>query len=143
MIADIGSLVTIASIISGFGIAMLYFRIQRELQMHDQMELNWIPWADRLLIVATLVSLLFVLLPVVLFDKKWEIISKIIIGSSASSIIMVVGYIFAILAHYRFLLGKERKGPRTNPEPAEKFVIIITTVTCIGVFIVSFFMVHS
>jgi hypothetical protein len=54
-----------------------------------------------------------------------------------------VGYIFAILAHYRFLLGKERKGPRTNPEPAEKFVIIITTVTCIGVFIVSFFMVHS
>lgn len=43
--ADASSLATIASIISTFGVAMLLFRIQRELTMHEVGEINWIPWA--------------------------------------------------------------------------------------------------
>lgn len=61
--ADASSLATIASIISAFGGAMLFFRIQRELAMQGAGEPIWIPWADRLLIAATLISLLLVVVP--------------------------------------------------------------------------------
>jgi hypothetical protein len=61
--ADASSLATTASIIAAFGIAMLFFRIQRELGMAERGEINWIPWADWLLVGATAVSLLLVILP--------------------------------------------------------------------------------
>jgi hypothetical protein len=41
--ADPGTLSTIASIISAFGAAMLFFRIQRELQMRKSGERVWLP----------------------------------------------------------------------------------------------------
>jgi len=30
---------------------------------------------------------------------------------------------FAILSHYRLLLGSKRRGPRENPEPAERWIV--------------------
>ena len=35
----------IAAIIAGFGSAMLFFRIERELRMSEEGEVTWIPWA--------------------------------------------------------------------------------------------------
>ena len=55
---DTGTLATVASIISAFGAAMLFFRIQRELDMKKQGERIWLPVADWLLVAATVVSLL-------------------------------------------------------------------------------------
>ena len=53
---DSGTLAGVASVIAAFGAAMLFFRVQREITMREQDERNWIPWADWLLVVATLVS---------------------------------------------------------------------------------------
>ena len=43
----------------------VHVRIQRELRMNQCGEINWIPWADRLLLGAGWVSLLLVILPFV------------------------------------------------------------------------------
>jgi hypothetical protein len=47
-------------------------------------------------------------------------------AASAASIIMIVGYVFAILAHYRLILGKNGQGSRNNPEPAEAVILYAT-----------------
>lgn len=56
--ADPMVMATVASVVAGFGVAMLFFRIKREREMHDEDEAIRIPWADRLLIAATVTSLL-------------------------------------------------------------------------------------
>jgi len=120
---DAATLTTVATIVSGFGIAMLFFRIQRELQMHEQLEPKWIPWADRLLIVATLISLLLVIFPLVAFSATSIVVLRLASAACAAASLMVAGYVFGILAHYRLLFGGHREGPRKNPEPPEKVVV--------------------
>ena len=56
---DTGTQATIAAIIAAFSAAMLMFGIQRELRMNEAGEINWIPRADWLLLLAGAVSLLF------------------------------------------------------------------------------------
>jgi hypothetical protein len=121
--ADAATLATIASIISGFGIAMLFFRIQRELQMHERLEVNWIPWADRLLITATLISLLLVVLPLVTFGTTSFRVLRFASAACAAASLMAAGYVLGILAHYRLFLGRPQEAPRRNPEPAERVVV--------------------
>lgn len=121
-ILDPGTIATVASIIAGFGVAMLFFRIQRELDMREQDETIWIPWADRLLIGATLISLILALLPVVAFHKL-PFFLAISSAACAGSVVLVAGYVLAILAHYRLFLGRSRTGRRENPEPAERGVV--------------------
>ncbi len=133
---DTGTLATIASIISGFGVAMLFFRIQRELQMAGENEINWIPWADRLLIGATLISLLLVILPLVaLPGTSLVVLSTLPRAACAAAPLMVGGYIIAILAHYRLLFGGTRQGPRVNPEPAERLVVWMSLILAVTVFL--------
>jgi hypothetical protein len=53
---DLNMLATVASIIAGFGAAMLAFRLEREVRADDEGEPMWIAWADWL-IGATLLCL--------------------------------------------------------------------------------------
>jgi hypothetical protein len=62
-VANVTTLATVASILAGFGGVMLVFRIKHELAQREPLGAPGIPWADRLLILATLVALLLVLLP--------------------------------------------------------------------------------
>lgn len=137
--ADPGALAAVASIIAAFGVAMLFFRIQRELQMQEEHEINWIPWADWLLVGATILSLFLVILPMLVLRgpaSRWALLPP---SAAASAAILVAGYMPAILAHYRFILGGRRQGPRINPEPAERLVVVLASVVAvaagIGVFI--------
>ena len=132
---DDGILADIASIIAGFGSAMLFFRIQRELQMSEENEVTWIPWADWLLILATLTSLLLVILPIVSLRSRQDILENLPAAGCAAASIMVAGYIFGILAHYRLILGKNQDEPRDNPEPAEKVLVILAAVLSGAAFI--------
>ena len=132
--ADGATLATIASIISCFGIAMLVFRIQREIQMRDQGEVNWIPWADRLLVAATLLSLLFVVFPLVTFGVSSEKALKSVSAVCAGTTLMVAGYVPAILAHYRLFFGTHRTGKRVNPEPAEAIIVCTVIAAALLVF---------
>jgi hypothetical protein len=117
---DSGSLATVASVIAAFCVAVLVFRIGRELEMQKQGEINWIPLADWLLIMATLLSLFVVIVPILLISSMqstWTVLPR---AGAAAACAMLGGYIFAILAHYRLIFGTRRVGPRQNPEPAER-----------------------
>jgi hypothetical protein len=48
--------------------------------------------------------------------------------ASGYSVILVAGYVFAILAHYRLILSEGRTGPRDNPEPSERLIIKISII---------------
>ena len=137
--SDSGTLSTVASIISGFGVAMLFFRIQRELQMQEKDEPIWIPAADWLLIGATLVSLLLVILPIVAVNKDFPVAYRLASSACAASSILVAGYILSILAHYRLLFGRQRTGPRENPEPSERILVrwtvVVATILFVSVFV--------
>ncbi len=124
--ADPETLSTVASIISGFGIAMLFFRIQRELLMGKKGEPIWIPYSDWLLIIATVISLLLVILPLILLSFLPSFLSALPSAACVTATIMVTGYIFGILAHYRLILAGSRSGPRDNPEPSEKIIVRMT-----------------
>jgi len=124
---DVGAITTIASIIAGFGAAMLFFRIQRELQMAENLERIWIPVSDVLLIGATLISLLLTLLPLmVIVPIPGFAPVRLARASCAASILLLAGYVPSILAHYRIILGARRRGPRDNPEPAERTLAALT-----------------
>lgn len=104
---------------------MLFFQIQRELVMREQqLEANWIPWADRLLILAALISLLFVVLPIVALSATSFGVLRFASAACAAASLMAAGYIFGILAHYRLFFGTRRKGPRENPEPFERVFVL-------------------
>jgi hypothetical protein len=93
--------------------------------MHERDEQIWIPWADRLLVGATLVSLLVVLLPLVMFRGS-ALAMSVAVAACSASIVLVAGYVLAILAHYRLLWGRSRSGSRDNPEPAERVLVYLT-----------------
>ena len=126
---DTESLATVASLIAGFGIAVLLFRIQRELAMQAEGHEIWIPWADWLLVLATVACLGGVLLPIV--SGAFEPTTRLRIAASAASasVILVIGYVFSILAHYRLILSFGRTGRRFNPEPSEAALVIAGLVT--------------
>lgn len=132
--ADSGTLSTVASIIAGFGVAMLFFRIQRELHMGERDETVWIPQADWLLIAATLISIVLVILPLVSIDLRDSAVAKVPYSACAASSVLLAGYVLSILAHYRLLFGRKRSGPRDNPEPAERVLVVLTVVIAVPVF---------
>ena len=131
---NIDTMSNIAAIIAGFGSAALVFRIQRELEMEEQGEVIWIPWADRLLIASVTLSLIFVLLLQLVFPDIETLSFALSRGFLAAALVMMAGYIFAILAHYRMLFGGKRTGPRVNPEPPERIIVFVSLFVAIAAF---------
>jgi hypothetical protein len=129
------TLATVASIIAGFGAAMLAFRIEREVQGQEEGEATWIPWADALLIGAIFASLLLVILPIVSFQMARGFAARLPRAACSASCILVSGYILSILAHYRLLFGRKRRGERENPEPAERWLVIGTILVAAVLFV--------
>jgi hypothetical protein len=122
---DASTLATIASVISAFGSAMLFFRVQ-QLHMQKQEEIICLPVRDWLLVAATLMCLLLVIVPLVSFPAI-----NLPAAAAGSAAILVAGYVFATLAHYRILFGykhvlwgERRKGLRDHPEPSEWYLTI-------------------
>src|SRR5271165_2572808 len=134
-VSDSGTISTVASLIAGFSTTMLYFRIQRELTMQEAGEPNWIPWADRLLVIAAAVAMLLGVVPLLTFSVSSRVYVILPPASCACASVFAAGYPLAILAHYRFILGKKRRGPRENPEPAEKWIVAVTFVAAVAIFI--------
>ena len=124
---ETSDLTTVAGIIAGFGVAMLFFRIQRELEMGKAGERVWIPWADWLIVIATLCSLLLVLLPLLILSQN-NIAKAVSTSACVASVVLLTGYVFAILAHYRLLFSCGRSGPRYNPEPSERILVFLSTI---------------
>ena len=130
-----GALATIASIVAALGTAMLFFRSQRELLGSPQS----IPWAERLLLCATLSSLWLVLLPLVALNHASPWVAALERAACAASTIMVSGYVFAILGHYRSL----GSGPGRSAESSERLCVWVTLAAAAAAFVWILFAVHG
>jgi hypothetical protein len=120
---DAGSLITAAAIIAATGTATLMFRLQREIQIMERCkEQNWLACADWLAI-ASMVAALITVVALALFGQA-SLVIRLASSLISAGAILFAGYPFAILAHYRLLFGKNREGPRENPEAAEKYIIL-------------------
>src|SRR6266446_3539797 len=116
-------LATVASIIAGFGAAMLAFRLEREVNAADEGETIWIAWADWLIIAATLVCLVG-LLPIVSGMGTSPGRIRFTSAATTAAVVLTFGYVPTILAHYRLILRGRRRGPRKNPEPPERWLAV-------------------
>lgn len=117
---------TVASILSGFGVTVLMFRIQRELDVREKHPdwPSWLAWADYLVIVSTALSLLLVVLPLVAVRNPNERLLSVAAASCASAAILLTAYIPAILDHYRIEIGTKRTAYRHRGEPWERLFVI-------------------
>lgn len=127
---DHSSLLTSASIIGAFGMSVLIFRIQRELDMESKGEVTWIPLADWALLAATVMSLVVVVMLLIYGDLNSKAQQLL-----ASATTLAIGYIPAVLAHYRLPFKFGRSGHRSNPEPAEAVVVALSVAAAIAVFL--------
>jgi hypothetical protein len=132
MPSDPSNLITIASIIAGFGVAVLMFRLQRELSLCPRD--RWLACADWLAISSTLIALMLVIVPLVFFAMN-RLASEVAGAATCLTVILLAGYVPSILAHYRLIFrgNRDPNDPRRNPEPAELAFIVITSVTAIFV----------
>jgi hypothetical protein len=103
-----GELIAVAAIIVGFGLTVFMFRIQRELWVQEKHPdwPNWVAWSDFLIILSLLlgVSVSVALLLPAPTPRREAFASAACVGA----FILQVGYIPAILAHYRIEMGKKR-----------------------------------
>lgn len=133
---------TVASILSGFGISVFMFRIQRELGVRDKHPdwPNWLAWADYLVFATIVLSLSLVVLPLIASSQPSEFVFSIAAGACAATSLLMLAYPFAILDHYRIEIGvwRTRSGEsvevRNKGEPLEKAIVIATAVIAVLVF---------
>jgi len=117
---------TVGSILSGFGISVLMFRIQRELHIQEKYPdaPNWLAWADYLVIASIGLSLLLVVVPLVALPGPGKNALALAAASCAAAAILLAAYPLAILDHYRIAIGVRRKGERMKGEPVEKALVL-------------------
>ena len=135
---------TVASILSGFGISVFMFRIQRELGVRDRHPdwPNWLAWADYLVLATIVLSLVLVVLPLVAFPEPTRFMLSIAAGSCAAASILLIAYPFAILDHYRIEIGTwrtrhgEKPEDRHQGEPIERVIVITAGVLAVLTFAV-------
>ncbi len=122
---------TVASILTGFSISVLMFRIQRELRVREQHPHwpNWLAWADYLIIAAITLSILGVIVPLIAVPAPTRLIYSVAAGSCTAASLLLLGYPFAILDHYRIEIGawRTKRGEpaqvRHKGEPIERAVV--------------------
>jgi hypothetical protein len=131
--ADTQVLAGVAAIVIAAGGPMLFFRVQRELEMWRRGERTWIPVADWMLLGATFTAIVLVLLPILLFDDSELLGKRVPTAGCAAALVALVGYGPALLAHYRIGSANNTK-PRKNPEPAETGIVIGTTAVALALF---------
>jgi hypothetical protein len=133
-VVDDGVLAAIGAAIVGFGIVAFVFRVQRELQVAEEGQVSWLPWADRLLIGVVVVALLLVLFPIALAGPVsgfWG--RRLPAAACSAAAVALSGYIPALLAHYRFggdhrwiWFGAPSPDLRQAGEPAEKAIVLLS-----------------
>jgi hypothetical protein len=122
---DSSALLTVAAIIAAVGFAVLLARIPRELHMKEKGERTWIPWADWLALGSTFLSM-GVVAALMIDSSSSSFLSTWLRPTLSAAVVLVVGYAPAVLAHYRLLSSGKDKGPRDNPEPAERWIVLTT-----------------
>jgi hypothetical protein len=141
-----GDLIAVAAILVGFGLTVIMFRLQRELYVQEQHPQwpNWLAWSDYLILASMLVAVFFVVLPILAFPVVTRMREALASAACISAIILQVGYIPAILAHYRIEIGRSRTGDRQKGEPTERlYVYLSIALRTVGFIIVFYQRLHE
>ena len=135
-ISDAGNVAQGASIVAGFGATALVFRLQRHLEQlpNEPGDHSWIPVADWLLIAAMTIAVVGAVVPLLMLNLTSTSLPR---ASCAAACVLLVGYVFAVLAHYRLIFGA---GIRYQTYPlefkvakAEKVVTIVSVIIALAV----------
>jgi hypothetical protein len=100
------TLVTAASLIAGFGSAVIAFRLQRELDIEEKneqrpphlREQHWFPASDWLIVASNIGALCFVVAPLVAFDSPSPRMVRLASAACCAAAIMLAGYVPSIPA---------------------------------------------
>lgn len=135
------ALITVASIIAGFGVTVLMFRLQRELTISDEnwrlaqtdrevrIMPTWIPLADYLIVAAVTVALVFAILPLLMSPEPTRASLRLAATACTAATILLAGYVPAITAHYRFIYWLHKtRGPFLIGEILLVFVTIVLAI---------------
>jgi hypothetical protein len=104
---------TVSALIAGFSASTLVFRIQRELSIAESSprQPTWLPLADWLTILATLVSIVGGVIPLLLDSSPSDLALRIARAACLASAVLLAGYIPSILAHYEFFRRRTESRP--------------------------------
>lgn len=131
------NVVTSAGVLLGVAVAILLFRLARELYMGEQGETVWFTFSDRLIVCAALLSL--VVLVLALFGVASRLSATLVPRSATlAAVVFLLGYVPSILAHYRFIGGEGRPPQRDNPEPLERILVHSTSIVAMLVALLAF-----
>lgn len=131
-----GDLISTASIIVGFGITVIMFRVQRELYVLEELKRSplWLAWADYLVIASVALAIVGVILPLLILGGGGPKGLTVSAAVCAAAVVLLGGYIPAVLAHYRIELGARRTGWREKGEPVERLAVKLTVIGAIVIF---------
>src|SRR5215469_4856647 len=138
------TLVTAASLIAGFGAAIMAFRLQRELDIEEKneerprhkRERHWFPASDWLIVAFSMSALYLVVAPLVAVGSPTHRMVRLASAICCASAIMLAGYIPSILAHYKFFVGLTRE--RSNPTFWEGVFLAATAIGALTAFVVAY-----
>lgn len=119
-----GDLIAVAAIIFGFGITVFMFRIQREIWVKDHRPYwpNWLACSDYLILAS--IGLAFLALTFLIASPGRSARREALASAACvAALVLQLGFIPAILAHYRIEIGAKRGGYRQKGEPAERRIV--------------------
>jgi hypothetical protein len=117
-----GDLIAVAAIIFGFGITVFMFRIQREVSVQEKGWPSWLAWSDYLVISSVLLVACAAVIPLMAMAPAGGRTEAWASAACVAALLLQIGYIPAILAHYRIEIGTKRTGKRAKGEPAERWI---------------------
>lgn len=155
ILVDPGNLLVLTAVIVSLAGTWLTYRLTREIKIQSSQDLKipeefsdleipkealgrgtatWIPWADRLLYSAGLLSLLFIALPLYFVGPEFPLVLVIANAMGAASIVLALFCPFALIYHYKIGEDKEPNHQRQIAEPKERSIVITGAVLAICVF---------
>ena len=93
---------TAAAVLLGFELTAFSWRVARESQVGDGGDVTWLPWCDRILLLALVATGNIFVIPVFVGDAG--LVAEWLLALAA---LLLVGYPFALAGHYEmYAVGK-------------------------------------
>ena len=133
-------LIATASIIAGFGITVIMFRVQREVTVQDEKRTpvkSRLAWADYLIILSISLALLLVVVPLIWFAVPSAKLRAVAAAACVAAVVLQLGYIPSILAHYGISLGKQTATEeRSAGQPVETWIAPLSGLVAAVLFVI-------
>ena len=131
---EAGNLISVASIVAGFGITVIMFRVQRELSIQESRPTlrSTLAWSDYLIIASVFLALLGSVEVLLLDPAVPHYLQAVAAAACAAAVFLQVGYIPGILFHYGIRYGRNSTiDDRQSGEPGERAIVILSAVVAL------------